>query len=237
MQLSKYIEPLMKLGLTKSEAKAYLHLLLLKRAGAYEISKEAGIPTSKIYAVLSSLINKGFVELVSRNPKVFIPVDPEKACFRAFENKIKELKKAKDKASELSAVYEKPSKIEDIIKIEGKKNTFEKINEIFSESGQINIFMLENFDEIKDILNKYGKNKRIRIVVGRKDLFNEYIDFNPKFLDLTIFHKLFIVGDKKSIILPVFGEKIVSYLILDRDTVELSRRTFEELWRNARKIS
>ncbi len=236
MQLLKYIEPLMKLGLTKSEAKTYLYLLVLKKAGAYKISKEANIPTSKIYTILSNLIKKGFVEIVSENPKIYVPVDPEKACFRAFENKIKELKIAKDKISELSRYYEKPDDIGNIIKINGRKNTFEIINELFSESENLDIFMLEDFDEINKIIKSYYKNRKIRIVVGKKELLEKYKKFRPKILDLMIFHKLFVVGDEKSIILPAFGEKLVSYLILDKDTVELSKKTFEELWKNAREV-
>ena len=55
------INLLKKLGLTDSEAKVYLALLQKGSLSGYEASKVSTVPRSKIYNILETLINKGFV--------------------------------------------------------------------------------------------------------------------------------------------------------------------------------
>jgi sugar-specific transcriptional regulator TrmB len=50
-----------KIGLTDAEAKVYLTLLQHGNLSGYEASKLAGVPRSKIYNLLESLVNKGFI--------------------------------------------------------------------------------------------------------------------------------------------------------------------------------
>ncbi|MBF0276509.1 MAG: TrmB family transcriptional regulator [SAR324 cluster bacterium] len=56
---------LIDLGLTAYEARAYLALLLRQPATAYEIAKESGIPTSKVYETVSRLLEKGIIQTIS----------------------------------------------------------------------------------------------------------------------------------------------------------------------------
>ena len=59
-------EKLKALGFTTNEAKAYLALLTCQPASAYEIAKQAGLPTSKIYETVARLQNRGIFQ-VSEN--------------------------------------------------------------------------------------------------------------------------------------------------------------------------
>jgi sugar-specific transcriptional regulator TrmB len=52
------LPPLFKLGLTNFEARAYLSLLKQGNVTGYELSKDSGIPSSKIYSVLNHLVRK-----------------------------------------------------------------------------------------------------------------------------------------------------------------------------------
>jgi len=52
------------LGLTDYEAKAYIALLSCQPASAYEVSKESGVPSSKIYETFSRLQDKGLTQAV-----------------------------------------------------------------------------------------------------------------------------------------------------------------------------
>jgi len=52
-------EKLRSLGFTTNEAKAYVALLGCEPASAYEIAKQAGLPTSKIYETAARLTNRG----------------------------------------------------------------------------------------------------------------------------------------------------------------------------------
>ncbi len=72
------INELMQIGLSKYEAKAYLSTLRISPSTAYEIGKDAGIPTSKIYEVLRKLIEKGIVSVIEHDKaKLYVPLSPE----------------------------------------------------------------------------------------------------------------------------------------------------------------
>lgn len=70
-------ELLSKFGLTSSEAKVYVSLLQMDASTGYKVSGKSGIARSKVYNVLSSLVNKGLV-LQSKDEKSLytaLPVD------------------------------------------------------------------------------------------------------------------------------------------------------------------
>jgi len=56
---------LIDLGLTEYEARAYVALMGSQPATAYELAKNAGIPSSKIYETVNRLQNKGLAQPVS----------------------------------------------------------------------------------------------------------------------------------------------------------------------------
>ena len=68
----------MALGYTEYEAKAYVALVKIQPATAYEISKESGIPSSKIYEIINRLAEKKIVLLViAQDKKKYVPMPPE----------------------------------------------------------------------------------------------------------------------------------------------------------------
>lgn len=71
------IQKLTQLGFSTYEAKAYLALLKKNPAIGYEVSKNAKIPTSKIYETLTSLKNKGIVLSSASEPILYSPIDPD----------------------------------------------------------------------------------------------------------------------------------------------------------------
>lgn len=64
--MDKKINLLEKIGLTESESKVYLALVQYGIKSGYEASKLSMVPRSKIYNILETLVNKGFV-LFSEN--------------------------------------------------------------------------------------------------------------------------------------------------------------------------
>lgn len=72
------ISRLTQLGLSEYEAKAYVALLKESPSSAYEISKNSGIPTSKIYEVIKKLESRHMIQSIhGERSKIFIPVPPE----------------------------------------------------------------------------------------------------------------------------------------------------------------
>jgi len=70
------LDELQRLGLTRYEAQAYLALISRNIDTAKQLSRDSGIPRTKIYAVLEGLSNKGWVRILSGWPLLFRPVDP-----------------------------------------------------------------------------------------------------------------------------------------------------------------
>ncbi|GAB6097351.1 helix-turn-helix domain-containing protein [Desulfatiferula olefinivorans] len=58
MVVNELIEPIKRLGFSEYEAKAYLCLLRIQPATAYEIAQASGIPSSKIYEIIARLVDK-----------------------------------------------------------------------------------------------------------------------------------------------------------------------------------
>ena len=72
------ISKLTQLGLSEYEAKAYVALLAENPLTAYEIAKNSGIPTSKIYEVIRKLENRRTIHAIhSERSKVFVPLSPD----------------------------------------------------------------------------------------------------------------------------------------------------------------
>jgi len=71
------LSELQELGFSEYEARAYLALLKLKVATAYEVSKTAGLPKANAYSVLDVLSQKQAVQPVSENPVRYVPVAPD----------------------------------------------------------------------------------------------------------------------------------------------------------------
>ena len=70
------ISLLEKFGFSTNAAKAYISLLINNPATGYEISKDAGIPRSAIYATLNRMEKMGIVNYEGDSPKKFIPLSP-----------------------------------------------------------------------------------------------------------------------------------------------------------------
>jgi hypothetical protein len=66
--MESVIRQLQQTALTEYEAKSYMALLNTHLCTATQVSKKAGVPRTKIYAVLESLKRKGWVHVFSGVP-------------------------------------------------------------------------------------------------------------------------------------------------------------------------
>lgn len=79
---SNAVERLQAVGMTEWEARAYLALLEESPASGYAIAKRSEIPRSKIYEVLSSLVNKGAAHVSHAGTALYGPLSPEELIER-----------------------------------------------------------------------------------------------------------------------------------------------------------
>jgi sugar-specific transcriptional regulator TrmB len=101
------IDRMVRLGLSVYEAKAYTALLREHPLTAYEIAKNSGIPTSKIYEVMRKLESRHMIQSVhGEGSKIFIPASLDEFIqdFRsavednlhAVNNELKDIKAGMD---------------------------------------------------------------------------------------------------------------------------------------------
>ena len=76
MPMASVVEKLQRVGLTEYEAKTYWALLNMNLSTATKASEKSGVPRTKIYSVLESLRNKGWVRVYSGVPLLFKAVEP-----------------------------------------------------------------------------------------------------------------------------------------------------------------
>ena len=79
MELELHARRLQDIGLNAYESRAYLVLIGHSHFKALEVAGRANIPRQKIYEVLDSLVEKGFVRVVQGKAKLFSAVEPRLA--------------------------------------------------------------------------------------------------------------------------------------------------------------
>jgi sugar-specific transcriptional regulator TrmB len=81
---------LAELDLKEYEVTTLSHLLRAGRTTAPDIAAATGIPKARIYGVLESLADYGFIEVIPGRPKQYQPKSPEEILDRATENRRQE---------------------------------------------------------------------------------------------------------------------------------------------------
>ncbi|MBM4331577.1 MAG: TrmB family transcriptional regulator [Deltaproteobacteria bacterium] len=140
---------LKQLGLSLNESKAYLCLLRKSGVTGYELSKNAGIPPSKIYDSLNKLLAKGFISAIKSNhPPKYLAIDSAEILERykkEYNRTLDILKK------QLGAICQRPEDFNQYIwHINGRTSILDKIWEIF-ESSQEMIYLSIWKDELEEV--------------------------------------------------------------------------------------
>ncbi|EEB74826.1 HTH-type sugar sensing transcriptional regulator TrmBL1 [Thermococcus sp. AM4] len=125
MREDEIIEKLQRLGLTKYESVAYITLLKLGPSKATDITKESGIPHTRVYDVLSSLHRKGFVDVMQGTPRLYKPVNPEVILEKIKEEIVKDIEALKEAFLELYREVH-GEELPEIWTIQGFDNTIER---------------------------------------------------------------------------------------------------------------
>lgn len=92
------VEILAELGLSHTEAKVYLALLLLKTATARNIHRVSSVARQDVYQTLSDLEEKGLIEKVITKPARFRPISASDAIPILLQRKTEQNHQLRDKA-------------------------------------------------------------------------------------------------------------------------------------------
>ena len=152
--MERYIDQLIKAGLTEYEAKTYYALLQKNDLTATEISKLAAVPRTRVYEVLNNLIQKGFCTSMNGKVRRYKAISPEYAFNDFIEMMDKDLQRRKQEIKSVS---------KDLLPIyEAEKDNSESIEyaHIIRERNHIN-----------EKMNEIGNNTREEIITFNKSPF------------------------------------------------------------------
>jgi sugar-specific transcriptional regulator TrmB len=204
------------LGLTSYEIRVYLSLLEADGVTAHDMSKKSGVPYSKIYEVLNSLEDKGWLESDSSRPQKFFPKSPSTALeimktkhdnnFRESQGTI---------VSELMPIYTKSGIKErpEIWVATGIMNIAAKVNDIIQNSQQELLVALPQVAEsvarpLQPLLRTlHDKGVKINILASAK-MNAETLKALSRVSEVRVRDGLFgggVIGDSKHVVI-LLGE-------------------------------
>ena len=238
------------LGLTDYEIKAYTVLIEEGKMTANKLSGIAGIPYSKIYEVLESLEEKGWIGVEGGRPAHYFPKSPVTALEISRMKKEKEFKTYEEIIlSELLPVYEGKGVKEkhDIWILRGEENILMKIRDVISNCEEellaaapwLNENLLNSlFPLITIISNKGGKAK----IMISSDCDYGLVKKLSKVAEVRVKEQMFgggVIADSKEVVLILGEEKESISLAIWSEHIGLAKFAksyFEYLWKEAEPV-
>ncbi len=129
---------LREMGLNAYEIDAYIVLLEGGQMTAMEISEEAKVPYSKMYEVLNSLKEKGWIKSSETRPFKYYPVPPLEATrFTKLRLEDKYLNWENTVTETLQPLYEKRELVErpDMLILRGQQAVLSKLEEVLKKAS------------------------------------------------------------------------------------------------------
>lgn len=235
-------ETLREMGLNAYETDAYIALLEGGQMTAMEISREASVPYSKIYEVLNSLKEKGWIKSSETRPTKYYPVPPiEATAFTKLRLEDKYQRWEQTVAGELQPLYEKRELVErtDILMLHGQQAVLTKLEEVLKKATKEIMIAAPEFARpiiasAESLLSGIKRTVSIKLMVAGKT--EDWI-FLKKFTsvsELRIRDHMFgggIIVDGKEAML-FLGEDKPSLVIWSNHVglVGFAREYFQFLW-------
>jgi sugar-specific transcriptional regulator TrmB len=235
---------LREMGLNAYEIDAYIVLLEGGQMTAMEISQEAKVPYSKMYEVLNSLKEKGWVKSSESRPFKYYPVPPLEATrFTKLRLEDKYLNWENTVAQELQPLYEKRELVErpDMLILRGQQAVLGKLEEVLKKATMEIVIAAPEFAKpvitmAEPLLGSGSLKKTVKVklmVAGKKDdwlFLKKYSGLS----ELRIRDHMFgggIIADGKEAML-LLGEDKPSLVIWSNHVglVGFAREYFQFLW-------
>lgn len=240
-----YENLLQEIGLTNWETKAYLSLLKLGQTTTGELIKDSGVPASKIYLTLDSLMSKGLVSYVIKGKtKNFIATDPDKilSLFKEKERKVEEAVKEFSQAHKPHSfieVYEGLKSIRNFYIHTIEKATPDDIVWGFSQGKDYPEDVLDFWNWLGELTRQKGLNRKLLITKKNKKEFQRGL----KREDLDKLRKetrtcdVSMPGDvgiyNEMVVFFIWTEPYRIMVVHDKDFTKQYQDFFKELWENS----
>jgi sugar-specific transcriptional regulator TrmB len=178
--MKSVVEKLQKVGLTEYEAKAYVGLLSDHLSTATKLSEKSGVPRTRIYSVLETLAQKGWIRIYSGIPLLFKAVDPHDVFERIKEDyeefmgsveatlnmevdEVKEKFIIKKSDVGLRNLKDEMKKAKTIWINNATTEFVEKVNDTFSEDAEVRVLLFPGERKTED-KNVQFKEADVKIV-------------------------------------------------------------------------
>jgi sugar-specific transcriptional regulator TrmB len=246
----KYEETLSEVGLNKWESRTYIALLELGSTTTGPLVKKSEVPPSKIYPVLESLNNKGFVNhIIKGKTKYFQAVNPDilKTISKEKEKKIEELRVD---LQQLNTSSQKKQKVEIF---EGMKAITSLIINLIenSKKGDEWLSFAVGEDELieksemfwdKVGIARYEKGLNVKLLENEdyKEKIKEHFKDRWKYIkEIMRFCKTFfptttIIFQNRVIILNLLSEPETAIVIESEDLLNFYKNFFMQQWKIAK---
>lgn len=240
-------EMLREMGLNAYEVDAYVALLETGQMTAMEISREAKVPYSKIYEVLNSLKEKGWVKSSESRPFKYYPVSPLEATafakqrledkFLGWEQMVGEM---------LQPLYEKRELVErpDILILHGQQAVVTKLEEVLKKANKeimiaAPIFARPIIASADQMLSGLKKTVTVKLMVAGKGDEWRFLKKVAGVNELRAREHMFgggVIADGKEAML-FLGEEKPSLVIWSNHVglVGFAREYFQFLWDSSAK--
>jgi HTH-type transcriptional regulator, sugar sensing transcriptional regulator len=234
---------LREIGLNAYEIDSYISLLAGGQMTAMEISQEAKVPYSKMYEVLNSLKEKGWIKNTESRPFKYYPVPPLEATrFTKLRLEDKYLNWENTVAETLQPLYEKRELVErpDMLILRGQQAVLGKLEEVLMKATKEIVIAAPVFAKpliaLAEPLLSSGLKRTVSVklmTAGKKEdwiFLKKYASLN----ELRIRDHMFgggIIADGKEAML-FLGEDKPSLVIWSNHVglVEFAREYFQFLW-------
>ncbi|HEY7107935.1 MAG TPA: helix-turn-helix domain-containing protein [Nitrososphaeraceae archaeon] len=239
------------LGLTGYEIKAYICLLEFGPVTASELSKKCGVPYSKIYDVLNSLEQKGWIETSSSRPQKFFPKSPHTAIETTkmlIDNRLKTSENLV--VAELSPVYERTGIKErpEIWVVRGLYNIASKVMEIIETCQEELLVAIPEISEniartVQPALRSLSE-KGVKITVLVSSMTNsEIVRAISRVADVRVKDSMFgggVIGDTSQVMILLGDAKggsgnpePIAIWANHSGLARFAKEYFQYLWRDA----
>jgi len=240
---------LRELGLNAYEIDTYVVLLSSGQMTAMEISQQANVPYSKMYEVLNSLKEKGWIKSSETRPFKYYPVPPLEATrFTKIQLEEKYSKWEKKVSETLQPLYEKREIVErpDILFLRGQQAVLLKVEEVFKKASLELVIAAPEFakpliEMAEPFLDKWlNKTVNVKLMAaGTKDAWM-FLKKHVSLGELRIRDHMFgggIIADGKEAML-FLGEDKPSLVIWSNHVglIGFAREYFQFLWDSSAKI-
>ncbi len=234
---------LREMGLNAYEIDAYMALLEVGQMTALEISREAKVPYSKMYEVLNSLKNKGWIKSSETRPFKYYPVPPLEATrFTKLRLEDKYLRWENTVSETLQPLYEKRELVErpDMLILRGQQAVLNKLEEVLSKALKEVVIAAPEFAKpviaFAEPLLGSGLKKSVSVKLMAAGKLGDWLFLKkyPALTELRIRDHMFgggIIADGKEAML-FLGEDKPSLVIWSNHVglIGFAREYFQFLW-------